>query len=289
LSSTGQFGAFSGRASLPEPMASPRPLVIAIHGGTYTSAYFDVAGHSLLDRAARNGIMAIAIDRYGYGNTPFIDDMSILGQAARLSGALNVLWTQYRGAARGVVLIGHSIGAAITLGVASSPGELPLLGVAVSGIGVRTPSTHSAMWNSLPDLPTVQMPATVKDQLMFGNPGSFDPAVAAASHAADAPVPKAELVDIVGGWQEQAAAVCSRVRVPVHYRQGEHDRLWIVDQGEVEAFARRFVAAPSVDAAMIRNTGHCMDFHAIGPALQLQQLAFALQCAVATVSSGVPA
>jgi hypothetical protein len=30
---------------------------------------------------------------------------------------------------------------------------------------------------------------------------------------------------------------------------------------------------------MIRDTGHCMDFHTVGPALQLQQLGFALQCA----------
>jgi pimeloyl-ACP methyl ester carboxylesterase len=260
----------------------PRPLVIAIHGGTYTSAYFDVEGHSLLDRAGTNGIMAIAIDRCGYGKTPFIDDMSILGQADHLSGALNDLWTQYRGDARGVVLIGHSIGAAIALGVAGNPGNLPLLGVAVSGIGVRTPGAHAAMWNSLPDLPTVRMPMPVKDQLMFGPAGSFDPAVAAASHAADAPVPKAELIDIVGGWQQQAAQVCSRVRVPVHYRQAEQDLLWIVDQDEVDAFAHRFLAAPRVDSAMIRNTGHCMDLHAIGPALQLQQLGFALQCAVAT-------
>lgn len=287
MRSTGQFGIFSGRASIPQATTGAHPLVIAIHGGTYTSAYFDIDGHSLLDRAGRNGITAIAIDRYGYGKTPFIEDMSILGQAALLSGAINDLWTQYRGDACGVVLIGHSIGAAITLAVASNSGKLPLLGVAVSGIGVSTPSTHSAMWNALPDLPTVEMPAAVKDQLMFGPPGSFDPAVAAASHAADAPVPKAELIDIVGGWQAQAAAVCSRVRVPVHYRQAEQDRLWIVDKGEVEAFARRFSAAPSVDAAMIRNTGHCMDLHVIGPALQLQQLGFALQCAAETTSSGV--
>lgn len=274
-----QFGDFSGRASMQQATTGAHPLVIAIHGGTYTSAYFDVDAHSLLDRAGRNGIRAIAIDRYGYGNTPFVDDMSILGQATLLSGALNELWNQYRGDARGVVLIGHSIGAAIALGVASNPGQMPLLGIAVSGIGVRTPVQHSQMWNSLPDLPTVEMPAAVKDQLMFGPSGSFDPAVAAASHAADAPVPKAELVDIVGGWQARASEVCSRVQVPVHYRQAEQDLLWIVDQGEVTEFARRFSAAPRVDAAMIRNTGHCMDFHAIGPALQLQQLGFALQCA----------
>ena len=276
----GKFGMFTGRASTPEQIEGPHPLVIAIHGGTYTSAYFDVAGHSLLDRAELNGVPAIAIDRHGYGGTPFADEMTILGQAAALREGLADLWEEHRGDARGVVLIGHSIGAAITLGIASDPGRLPLLGVAVSGIGVRTPGTHSAMWNSLPDLPHVEMPGPIKDQLMFGPAGSFGATMPAASHVAGAPVPKAELVDIVGGWQQRADEVCAKVRVPVHYRQAEHDRLWVVDRQEVDAFAQRFTAAPSVDAAMVANTGHCMDLHSIAPALHLQQLGFALQCAV---------
>lgn len=280
MQQTDRFGPFTGRASRPEANPGPRPLVIAIHGGTYTSGYFDVTDHSLLERAGRNGIPAIAIDRYGYGGTPFNDDMSILGQAAAMREALAVVWDENRGDAVGVVLIGHSIGAAITLGVASDPGRLPLLGVAVSGIGVRTPPEHAGMWDALPDLPTVEMPGAVKDQLMFGPEGSFPAAMPAASHVADAPVPKAELLDIVGRWQQQAAEVCAKVRVPVHYRQAEHDRLWIVDSNEVDVFASRFKASPGIDAALVRHTGHCMDFHSVGAALHLQQLGFALQCAV---------
>lgn len=86
MSEEGQFGPFTGRASVPVPVEGPRPLVIAIHAGTYSSRYFDVADHSLLERAERNGIHAIAIDRYGYGGTPFTGDMSILGQAAVPAG-----------------------------------------------------------------------------------------------------------------------------------------------------------------------------------------------------------
>lgn len=43
------------------------PLVVAVHGGGYTSAYFDVPGYSLLDRAAGLGVPVIAVDRPGYG------------------------------------------------------------------------------------------------------------------------------------------------------------------------------------------------------------------------------
>ncbi len=276
-----RFGVFTGRAAaIGRPIDGPHPLVIAVHGGTYTSGYFDVPGHSLIARSVVNGIPAIAIDRYGYGGTPLHDDMTILGQAAALREALVDVWNAHCGDARGIVLIGHSIGAAIALGLAADPGRLPLLGVAVSGIGVRTPGTHADMWNALPDLPKVEMPGPVKDQLMFGEAGSFGAHMPAASRVANAPVPKAELVDIVGGWQQQAGNVCARVRVPVHYRQAEHDRLWVVNRSEVAAFAARFAAAPHVDAAMVANTGHCMDFHAIGTALHLLQLGFAVQCAV---------
>ena len=281
MAGTERFGIFTGRSHrVQRPVDGAYPLVIAIHGGTYTSAYFDVPGHSLLERAALNGIPAVAIDRHGYGETPAQDDMSILGQAAALREALVEVWDQCRGDAAGIVLIGHSIGAAIALGVASDPGGLPLLGIAVSGIGVRTPGTHAGMWNALPDLPFVEMPGPVKDQLMFGEPGSFGAHMPAASHVADAPVPRAELVDIVGGWQQQAGGVCAAVRMPVHYRQAEHDKLWVVDADEVDAFVARFTAAPRVDAALVANSGHCMDFHTIAPALHLQQLGFALQCAI---------
>ena len=55
------FGELSGRARLPAgARAAHAPLVVAIHGGTYSSAYFDVPGYSLLDRAAAVGIPILA-------------------------------------------------------------------------------------------------------------------------------------------------------------------------------------------------------------------------------------
>jgi hypothetical protein len=73
-------------------------------------------------------------------------------------------------------------------------------------------------------------------------------------------------------------ATLAAIGVPVHYRQAQDDHLWIVDQGEIDGFARALSKSPRVDAAMMRATGHCMDFHKIGAAFQIQQLGFALQC-----------
>jgi hypothetical protein len=116
--------------------------------------------------------------------------------------------------------------------------------------------------------------------VMFGPEGSFDDSMPAASHPADSVAPRQEIIDIVTTWPEVVRDVVRHVSIPVHYRQAEFDHLWIVDQTEVEQFGQAFTASPRVDASLVRNTGHCMDFHRIGAALQAQQLGFALQCAV---------
>lgn len=274
------FGAASGR-SRPAAGSQHAPLVVAIHGGTYDSQYFDVPGHSLLDRAEANGISIVAIDRPGYGETPLLPraDMSFAGQAHFLRGALRQIWGVHGGPCAGMVIVAHSIGAAIALTLASDPGDLPLIGVAVSGVGMRTPPEHNAAWEALPDTDLVTMPDAVKDVVMFGPDGSFAPDAVAAARVANRAAPKVELIEITGAWQERAADILGRIAVPVHYRQGEGDKLWIVDADEVASFAGALRMSPRVDAALLPGTGHCLDFHAIGPAFQLSQLSFALQCA----------
>lgn len=271
----------SGHLRLEAHAPADVPLVIAIHGGTYTSAYFDLPDSSFLARAAANGVPAIAIDRPGYAGSPALspERMTIADQAAYLVEPLVELW-QRHGAGRGVVLIGHSIGGAIAATIASAPGDLPVISLAVSGVGLRTPAHHGPMWASLPDEPFVGMPAEVKNTVMFGRPGSYPDTAYAASMGADAPTPKAELIAITGVWQQDVGDVLGRIRVPVHYRQAEHDALWIVDQDEVDGFAAALSASPRVDAALVRDTGHCMDLHHVAAAFQLQQLGFALQCGV---------
>ncbi len=271
------FGAASGRSRFPEGSVDT-PLVVAIHGGSYDSAYFDVPDHSLLDRAEANGIAIVAVDRPGYGDTPLLPDMSFASQARFLADALRQTWDGHGAGRPGMVAIGHSIGAAITLTLASDPGDLPLLGVAVSGVGLRTPEGHNAAWDALPGTPLVLLPEDMKDVVMFGPEGSFDPASVTAARTANRTAPKSELLEITGGWAANVRDVLGRIAVPVHYRQGEGDKLWVVDEGEVHGFALALTRSPRVDAAMLRGTGHCLDFHAIGGAFQLSQLGFALQC-----------
>ncbi|WP_310533697.1 alpha/beta hydrolase [Novosphingobium sp.] len=265
-----------------EVVGNGGPLVIAIHGGTYTSGYFDLPGRSMLESGRANGIAVVAIDRPGYDATPMLaaEAMDIVGQAAFLHEELGEVWAAKGKGHSGVVLIGHSIGAAIAATVAASGPDWPLLGLAVSGVGLTSNPGDYERWASLPDIPLVAMPDEIKDMVMFGPEGSFDADMPSASHAANTTAPKAELLAITGVWHKEVLEVLERIGVPVHYRQAEFDRLWVVDQGEVDAFASALTVSPWVDARLVPGAGHCIDFHRVGPAFQLQQLGFALECAV---------
>lgn len=274
----------SGRGWLPAAVRADRhPLIIAIHGGTYSSSYFDVPGHSLLDRAQAQRLPIFAIDRPGYGLSAAHASTapSILDNAAVLDGAIEQLWHSHPHGACGVVLIGHSIGAAISIAIAARQPSWPLLGIALSGVGLDPVPASKDKWNSVPpDQALVSVPPAAMDGFFFGPPGTYDPAVMPhASHAAGAPAPRSELVDIGMHWPSQVGALAARVKVPVHYRQPQFEQLWPVDQARVEAFGRAFVNCPAMDAALFKDAGHCIDFHRVGEAFQLQQLAFAQRCA----------
>ena len=233
-----EFGLVSGRGRLAGDLDARAPLVVAVHGGTYDSGYFDVPGHSLLDLAAADRIPIVAIDRPGYGETPLLAkaEMTLRGQGRFLVGALDGLWRLHGGTRPGMVVVAHSIGAAITLFAAGDFGDLPVLGIAVSGVGMRTPPEHKAMWEAFPDEDLVGLPDAVKDAVMFGPAGSYDAAAPAAARAANRTVPRVEIVDIVSSWTADAPGVLAQVKVPVHYRQGEFDQLWIAGESEVRDF-----------------------------------------------------
>lgn len=273
----------AGRSTLriADEVADVTPLVVAIHGGTYTSQYFDIPGYSLLDRANAIGIPLIAPDRPGYGGSamPPPEESGIEHSAMLLDRAIGSMFERVGKDTRGVVLIGHSIGAAIAALIAARGPSWPLLGLAMSGICLTPPPGADAeAWAALPDLPFVDMPADVKDHVMFGPVGTYPADMPRLSHEADAPIPRKELLDITTVWPALAPAVLKAITVPVHYRQGEFDAFWITDAEQVEAFGACCAGTPSLDAALVVGSGHCIDFHRSSAELHDAQLAFALWC-----------
>jgi pimeloyl-ACP methyl ester carboxylesterase len=260
--------------------SADHPLVVAIHGGTYSGKYFDLKGHSLLDRAAMNGIPSAAVDRPHYGSSEGVvsRDGSIESSALAVNKAISELWSERTGCAKGVFIVGHSIGGAVSILLAAMERNWPLLGIAISGIGLRSPNSVVEQWQGLPPVESIEVPAEAKDFLMYGPEGSYLQSVRALAHEADSQTPRQELIDIVFEWPRLLREAAPRVEVPIHYRQPEFDNLWIVDQTEVAAFKAQFTRSSLVDGKLMRGVGHNIDFHRLGAAFQLEQLSFALAC-----------
>ena len=150
------------------------PLVIALHGGTYTSDYFDIPGRSLLELGESRGIPVIALDRPAYaGSTPLADSDSIIAKnAVVLDAVIGDIWKEWSDKASGIVLIGHSIGGAIVTDIAGNHPSWPLKGISMSGCLNQVPIESAGQWASLPDIPMIDLPVPMKDQVMFGPAGS---------------------------------------------------------------------------------------------------------------------
>lgn len=264
------------------PVATDVPLIIAIHGGTYTSDYFDIPGYSLLDRAAALGVPIVAIDRPGYrGSTPVEkSDSIILANADALDQVIGELWAAWGEGTSGVFLIGHSIGGAVVTAIAAKKPSWPLLGIAISGCLLEVPAQARDGFNALPDILMIDLPTPMKDSVMFGPPWTYDPSMPAASYPSNTEIPRAELIDINNGWIDKVRSVAGQVSVPVQSRQGEFDALWITDAQQVSDFGAAFTSSPRVDARLVAGTGHCIDFHRAAAGFQLGQLGFALECCV---------
>ncbi|MFB6555608.1 alpha/beta fold hydrolase [Streptomyces sp. NPDC056405] len=260
-----------------------KPLIAALHGGTYTARYFDVAGSpegSFLDVAVAHGYPVVAFDRPGYGGSAALepDANTFARHGELLNGAL--AQAIERLGADSVFLVGHSIGGMIALMIAASEPDFPLIGVSATGMGAVIPSGGAAeALGSLPADETVDLPYHQRDQVMFGPEHTYRAEGVRQAHESYAPTPVRELVQAPKWPKEHLPAVAPKIRVPVHNALAEFDALWSSAPENVAEFAALFTAAPFVDAGVARGTGHCIDHHTLGLATQLRQLAFAEECA----------
>lgn len=260
-----------------------KPLIIALHGGTYTWRYFDVAGShhgSFLDVAVANGYQVVAFDRPGYGgSTPLDPDANTFQRHAELLTTAIGMAVQDLGSEK-VFLVGHSIGGMIALMIAASHPDFPLIGVSATGMGAVIPPGGAAEgMGTLPPDQTVDLPYDRRDQMMFGPAETYEADGLEQAHEAYAPVPVSELVQAPAWPRDHLAVVAPRVQVPVHNALAEFDALWDSRPENVNRFAAMFSAAPFVDASVARATGHSIDHHILGHALHLRQLAFLDECA----------
>ncbi len=251
-----------------------RPLLVCIHGGGCNGDYFDLTGCSTLAAARERGFGVLRVNRPGYGGTPPpTSPHPVATTAAPIRRFIDEVRAAHAPASDGVALIGHSIGGAVALRLASERGEWPLRAVAVSGIGDRvaagmagvTVDRHAARVDAPEGL----------DTLIFENGGAPQSwkALASLRRAAE-PWLVSEVIEIVEDWPGQWPAVARAVAVPVHLRLAEHERLWQTGPVAVERVAAALSAAPVVDAALLEGGGHLYETSKRGPELAQAQLDF---------------
>ena len=257
--------------------ADPRAIVVAIHGGATTSAYFDCPGHprlSLLRLGTALGFTAIALDRPGFGSSaPHADKMDDPQRRVGLAYAAvdEILGSRPRGA--GLFVLAHSAGCELALRMAADERGSQLLGLEIAGTGRRhQPAARDVLRR--PELSDVRKgvrellwqtahlyPAEVIDGAVRG---SWSPAYEAT---------------VVANWPKRDfPALAAQVRTPVRFSLADHEQFWESGQAGLADVAAMFTASPRVVVNEQRDSGHNLSLSLTAAAYHLGVLAFVEEC-----------
>ncbi len=267
-------------ASVPEP----RAVIVAIHGGATSAAYFDCPGHprlSLLRSAVANGCTAIALDRPGYGASAFYhDDMAEPDARVGFSlGAVDkILGESGRGA--GVFLLAHSAGCELGLRMAVDERATGVLGVALSGTGLRySPEAKTV----ISEATATSRPAGLRD-LLWQPTDLYPPEV--LTGGLSAPGAPYE-TDVTATWpRRDFPDIASRVTVPVQFSVAEHERVWESTPEAINAIAALFTASPRVVVNEMPDSGHNLSVGRSADVYHQGVLSFLEQCVAARENDG---
>lgn len=271
-------------ASVPDP----RLVIVALHGGAVTSAYYDYPEHprlSLLRAGAALGYTVIALDRPGYGASAAFDGPA-MGTASQRTdlvfGAIDALLAgRARGA--GVLLVAHSMGCILGVQTAASARGASLLGLEIAGTG-RAPHPGATFMVPLirggaPRLEYAGRPSRATLQAAMWEPRDLYPA-GALDEIAFARSPHYEGADI-GGWISALPDLAARVRVPVRYTLGDHERVWDPSPAAMSDVASLFTASPRVSVALQPDAAHNLSRCRSAESYHRSVFSFADECSLA--------
>ncbi|KAJ3536377.1 hypothetical protein NM208_g6746 [Fusarium decemcellulare] len=286
----------SGIHNIPPPKSSrPKycPLVIGLHGGCYTSQYFDVTPDYSASLTSNSlSVPFVAIDRPGYKDSTPVTPISEGSSFPQEWGTklhetiLPALWTKYGvpNACTCIVLHCHSLGAngafvAASLHAVSEGVKYPLGGIVVSGFGsiLKDTGGHAAP----PDPPPshINIPIQVKDSTLL-LPGTADEQVYAQSERLDHALPFPEIAALrqswLSTWKEKWG---TNITAPVMIGLAERDHYWDATDEHLKDFAGGFPKSSRVDTSIIRAAPHNIELSYWGPGWYARSFGFAVECA----------
>jgi pimeloyl-ACP methyl ester carboxylesterase len=262
-------------ASVPEPKA----VIVAIHGGATSAAYFDCPGRpelSLLRSAAANGYTAIALDRPGYGASAFYhDDMTEPNRRVGFAlGAVDKLIGESLCGA-GLFLLAHSAGCELGLRMAVDERATGVLGVELSGTGLRYGDEAKAV---ISQATATSRPAGLRD-LLWQPTDLYPPEVLTGGLSAPGAPYEA---DVTANWpRRDFPDIAGRVTVPVEFSVADHERVWETTPAVTAAIAALFTASPRVVVNEMADSGHNLSVGWSASEYHRRVLSFVGECAAA--------
>lgn len=259
----------------------PRAVVVALHGGASTAAYFDCPGHpdlSLLRLGVQLGYTVIALDRPGYGSSaPYPEALERPEQRVALAyGAVDkILGDRPRGA--GLFLFAHSNGCELGLRMATDErADRDVIGLELAGTGLRY---DDAAQEILRDATDTHRPSGLRSLLW--EPAELYPAnvlTGITNSSTGAPYE----AGMVRDWPRvDFPTLAAKVRIPVHFSHAEHERVWRSDPAALQEIFEAFSAAPRFETDRVAAAGHNLSLGVNAEAYHRRVLAFAEQCVAA--------
>jgi pimeloyl-ACP methyl ester carboxylesterase len=263
-------------SALVAAVSEPRAVIVAIHGGATSAAYFDCPGHprlSLLRLAALHGITAIALDRPGYGASAlYADEMNEPDRRVALAyGAVDgVLADGPIGA--GVFLLAHSAGCELALRMAVAPRGEGVLGLELAGTGMNYSATAKDVMRQAS---ATHRPAGLRDLLW--QPVELYPAEVLTG-ALSAPGVGYE-AEVTSNWpRRDFPAIAATVRLPVEFSVAEHESVWETTPAALAEIAAAFTASPRVVVNEVLSSGHNVSVGLTAEAYHRKVLSFIEEC-----------
>lgn len=262
----------------------PKAVVVAIHGGGTTAVYFDCPGHphlSLLRLGATLGFTVVAIDRPGHGSSaPYPEAVERPEQRVNLAyGAVDrILGARPRGA--GLFLLGHSGGCELAMRMAADDRGADLLGLELGGTGRRY---HPAAKEVMKAAAEQDRPPGVRELLW--EPLRLYPADILRGITKSASSPPYERHVALNWPHQDFPALAPKVRVPVRFSVGEHDKVHRADATELAEIADMFRAATRFVSNREPAAGHNLSLGNSAADYHRKVFAFVDDCAAKAPSN----
>jgi pimeloyl-ACP methyl ester carboxylesterase len=262
--------------------ADPQGVVIALHGGASSAAYFDCPNHpelSFLRASAAAGFSAVALDRPGYGaSAPYTDSMWEPQRRVELAYAAADAMLGKRGRGAGLVILAHSNGCELALRMAVADRGQDLLGLELAGTGLRQyPAARAVLKQATP----THRPAGLRE--LIWAPEELYPAdVINAVGSAGAPPQEAE---VSANWAgRDFPALAAHVTAPLRFTAAEHERVWDSTPEALADIAALFTKSQRVEIHNQNGAGHNLSLSLAAAQYHASVLSFVEQCITADVN-----